>query len=148
MNHNGNHNGNYSARDVFGDTLRARRIAKDITQEEMAELLGVSLATISAWELGRYSPRENNLNKIEELLGQLDEVATTSKSEAGLPPPRLRSQTGRCRIGDWPQSGDRRIVGYSARVHCRPQARKLFGYSAEQSPSPQCHAYQHQGGSA
>lgn len=36
----------------LGKTLKRLRREKDITQEELAEILGVSFQSVSRWELG------------------------------------------------------------------------------------------------
>lgn len=61
-----------SARDVFGETLRRNRVAAGLTTDALAELLDASTATINAWELGRYSPRDHNLARIHDLFDSLE----------------------------------------------------------------------------
>lgn len=50
-------------------TLKAARVNADLTQEEAAERLGVSKATITNWECGRSFPDVLQLKKIEEVYG-------------------------------------------------------------------------------
>lgn len=50
-------------------TLKAARVNADLTQEEAAERLGVSKATITNWECGRSFPDVLQLKKIEEIYG-------------------------------------------------------------------------------
>jgi transcriptional regulator with XRE-family HTH domain len=49
----------------FSTNLETIRKSKKISQEELAELIGVSRQTIYKWEAGICLP---NLNKIEKLL--------------------------------------------------------------------------------
>lgn len=53
----------------FSSNLEAIRKSKKISQEELAELIGVSRQTIYKWEAGICLP---NLNKIEKLLEVLN----------------------------------------------------------------------------
>lgn len=48
-------------------TLKKHRILKDLTQEEVAEKLGVSLSTVSKWERGITYPLPPSIDKICEL---------------------------------------------------------------------------------
>ena len=45
------------------------RKAKGLTQERMAELLGIDQSTVSSWEVGRSSPRVSQLKAIAKALG-------------------------------------------------------------------------------
>ena len=53
----------------FSTNLETIRKSKKISQEELAELIGVSRQTIYKWEAGICLP---NLNKIEKLLEVLN----------------------------------------------------------------------------
>ncbi len=50
----------------FGDVLLNYRRKQNITQEELAEMLDVSIRTVSKWEQGRI-PCTKNLNKVLNL---------------------------------------------------------------------------------
>ena len=50
-------------------TIRAARINSGLTQEAMADRLGVSLATVNAWERGRKSIRPAYLYAICQITG-------------------------------------------------------------------------------
>jgi transcriptional regulator with XRE-family HTH domain len=50
-------------------TLREWRTGKYLTQEELAEKIGVTFYTISNWELGIKQPRFKNLRALAEALG-------------------------------------------------------------------------------
>lgn len=41
----------------IGDKIRSLREKNDLTQEQLAKLLGVSDRTVSTWELGTRDPR-------------------------------------------------------------------------------------------
>ena len=56
-------------------TIREWRTARYLTQGELAELVGVSLTTISTWELGAKQPRFKNLRALAAVLGvQPDQI--------------------------------------------------------------------------
>lgn len=48
--------GSGNERSVFGARIRSVRRAADITQERVAEALGVSVATVANWETGETVP--------------------------------------------------------------------------------------------
>ena len=50
-------------------SLEAARINAKLTQKELAEILGVSNATIVNWESGKTEPNLTQLKKISELSG-------------------------------------------------------------------------------
>ena len=51
---------------TIGQTIRAIRQVKGISQKELADICGVSMGAVSAWEQGRNDPRPRILNKIAE----------------------------------------------------------------------------------
>ena len=55
--------------------LKAARAAKDLSQEALAQLVGVSRQTINAIEKGEYNPTINLCRSICKVLGKtLDEL--------------------------------------------------------------------------
>lgn len=54
---------------VIAERIKDARNAKDITQQEFAELLGVCRSTIANYELGRRTPSLEEVVKIAEILG-------------------------------------------------------------------------------
>lgn len=55
-------------RKVMGEMIRAMRTAQGWTQEQLAEIAGITTANLSRIEAGRYSVRLDELNKIAEAL--------------------------------------------------------------------------------
>ena len=53
----------------LGLEIRMARNEKGLTLEELGESIGYVKATISAWELGKYPISQENLNRINEVLG-------------------------------------------------------------------------------
>ena len=52
----------------FGKNLQKYRKFRGLTQEKLAELVGVDVTSISSIETGKYFPSADNLNKIVEVL--------------------------------------------------------------------------------
>ena len=82
----------YSARKTLG-----------LSQEKLAEALGVSRNTVSRWERGEFSPSAENLAALARLLAQLEgdgpaePEETPAPEETAVPPPATPSKTRR-----WP----------------------------------------------
>lgn len=57
---------------LFGARLRNERLKNDIKQEDVAKICGVHKSTISAWELGKNTPRKNHLFVLKELFKDLE----------------------------------------------------------------------------
>jgi transcriptional regulator with XRE-family HTH domain len=53
---------------LLGKKIREVRKAKKLTQEQMAELLGVETSSLSNIERGKYYPTSENLSKIIRIL--------------------------------------------------------------------------------
>lgn len=54
---------------LLGKRIRELRKAKNLTQEKLAELVGIGPANISYIETGRFSPSVETLTKLSEALG-------------------------------------------------------------------------------
>lgn len=52
----------------FGKNLQRYRKFRGLTQEKLAELVGVDVTSISSIETGKYFPSADNLTKIVEVL--------------------------------------------------------------------------------
>lgn len=53
----------------FGKLLTTKRREKNITRQDLSLKLGVSQDTIFEWEIGRRFPKEENMEKLKQLLG-------------------------------------------------------------------------------
>lgn len=63
-------------------SIKAARVNADMTQEELANDLGVNKATIVNWESGASEPKVSQLQRISELSGiPLDFIFVPIKSE-------------------------------------------------------------------
>ncbi|MCR4905086.1 MAG: helix-turn-helix domain-containing protein, partial [Clostridiales bacterium] len=58
----------------LGTTIRAARRSKDMTQEDLASLLGVTLSAVSQWEQGKTMP---DIALVPALCSALDLSADT-----------------------------------------------------------------------
>lgn len=52
----------------FAETFRTARIAKKLTQQQIADELNLDRSAISHYEIGKIKPHFDNINKICELL--------------------------------------------------------------------------------
>ena len=50
-------------------TIRAARVLKGLTQEELADKVGVSLSAVQKWETGKADIRFSHMKKISEITG-------------------------------------------------------------------------------
>jgi len=69
MNHNWEESSEFSGNITFGEFLRKKRRLNYITQEQMADKLGVNFNTISRWEVGVTSPPIDVATEIVKRLG-------------------------------------------------------------------------------
>lgn len=62
-------------------SLEAARVNANLTQKELAKILGVSNNTVNGWENGRGEPSLSQLRKISELSGiSMDFIYVPEKS--------------------------------------------------------------------
>ena len=63
-------------------SIKAARVNAEMTQEEMANVLGVNKTTIVNWESGASEPKISQLQRISELSGiPIDFIFVPTKSE-------------------------------------------------------------------
>lgn len=73
-------------RKIFADNLRKFRKAKGLTQEELAELIGVTVIAIQGWESQRNWPEIKNIMELSKTL-QIEDYKLFEKT----PPPSVES---------------------------------------------------------
>lgn len=61
---------------TFGERLRLARETAGLTQEQLADLLGVDQVQVSKWERGNTQPRMDRLQRIGAAVGFLDWLLT------------------------------------------------------------------------
>lgn len=70
----------------LGDTIRSKREERDMTQQELADLLHVTRQTVSRWESGSRCPDLILSKKIADTFGiSLDELVSSSDVESYVP---------------------------------------------------------------
>lgn len=67
-------------------TLRQLREQAVLTQQEVADHLGVTDNTVSHWELGQRYPRAANIRKLAHLYDVHPHVILAALHESGVPP--------------------------------------------------------------
>ena len=68
---------------TFGETLRQLRKDRKISQAELAEFIGVSKVTISAYEVGRILPKSSSIYKMAKLFDvNVDVLLTKVNNDA------------------------------------------------------------------
>lgn len=55
---------------INGDLLGQYRAERNMSMNELADILGVSLSAVWSWEVGGVFPRREGLLKLEKLLGR------------------------------------------------------------------------------
>lgn len=61
----------------FSEYLKEKRIAANLTQDKLSELIGVSLNSVQSWESGKYKPKKSKLSDLANHLGiDADELET------------------------------------------------------------------------
>ena len=64
------------------NNLKVERAIKNITQEELAKLTGVSRQTINAMELGKYVPSTVLAMKISKIFGKtIEDIFTLEETD-------------------------------------------------------------------
>jgi transcriptional regulator with XRE-family HTH domain len=75
---------------TFGQRLKALREERELTQEELAKLIGVNRATLANWEVGRTQPDYDRLCRIasyfkvtsDYLIGRTDQRSAPAEIES------------------------------------------------------------------
>ena len=102
---------------MFSDNLVALRKLNKLTQEELAEKVGVSRQSLSKWETGETVPDVEKSAVIAEAFGvSLDELVNYSPQAQGLPfPPKGKHVFGVVKVGE------------KGQIVIPSKARKIFG---------------------
>ena len=68
---------------LFGDRLKELRISKNLSQEELSNILNVRKSSISNWETGKATPTFDMLTKIAQYSGvTIDYLLTFTQEDA------------------------------------------------------------------
>lgn len=65
----------------IGTRIQAKRKAADMSQPDLAKLVGVSKVSVSQWENGSSNPRGENLLKLARALGVSPDWLVTGRSD-------------------------------------------------------------------
>lgn len=95
---------------IRGEDIYSVRKRLGLSQEKLAEALGVSRNTISRWERGEFKPTGDKIAALEQLLAQLEDGAAASEAtpapediptlkEAAVPQPAVPAKAKR-----WPMA--------------------------------------------
>jgi DNA-binding transcriptional regulator YiaG len=57
---------------LFGITIKQGRKKLALTQEKLAELVGVELRTLQRWEAGIYAPRPEYIDKLVSIMPKIE----------------------------------------------------------------------------
>lgn len=82
---------------IIGQSMKAKRIMKEISQEELAKLSGVSHASIARLETGRGNISLENLLLIMKSLGMADELKIIFKESESSPSMLAKATTKKTR---------------------------------------------------
>lgn len=64
--------------------IKLARETKNLTQKNLAEIIGVARSTVAMWETGEVLPRADKLPKLAEILGcTVDELLEKRQPKAG-----------------------------------------------------------------
>ena len=59
---------------MIGDRIKAARLAKGMSGDDLARAIGVSRQTVSNWERGVYTPSSDNIFALSKVLGVAPET--------------------------------------------------------------------------
>jgi transcriptional regulator with XRE-family HTH domain len=93
--------------------IRQLRERRDLSQEQLAEQVGVAVGTISRYERGSLAPTRRRLAKIAKALGTTPEIlAQDQRSDAQPPITGLQTRANRLKRGGRPVSCRREIQSW------------------------------------
>ena len=67
----------------FAERLKELRKKAGLTQEQLAEIIGIHEATIRRWELSQRQPRMDEIKKLAQALNVTDDELLNGKQETG-----------------------------------------------------------------
>jgi len=111
----------------FSDRLKTARIGHGLSQEELADKLGVSNGAVGNWETGPTIPRPQMLRKIEDLLGVKIETLLSGSARIGEISPASVSSPAVMSHYSWMETGtlEQVLSDLSARLPKSPMSERL-----------------------
>jgi transcriptional regulator with XRE-family HTH domain len=79
-------------RQVIGDRIRSRREAAGLSQQQLADRIGVPLPTLRHWEIGQREPRAAACLRLAQALGVAIEELVREPAPDEKPAPRKRGR--------------------------------------------------------
>lgn len=73
---------------ALGNLIQARRVARGLTQRDLANLVGVGFTTAQYWEQGRHDPGIKNLKRIAQCCDMALSQFLSPLDNHRVPPPR------------------------------------------------------------
>ena len=70
---------------MFADRLKELRKEKNMTQVQLAEVLGVSKGTIAMWEIGKREPNFETLNRLSDIFDKRIDYILGYSNDASSP---------------------------------------------------------------
>lgn len=71
---------------ALGERIKACRQSAGMSQEKVAELLGVSRQAVTKWEVNQTAPNTDNLFKLAEIFGTTVDMLLASENDCKQPP--------------------------------------------------------------
>lgn len=87
---------------MLGDNLVYLRKVNNLSQEELADSIGVSRQTLSKWETGESAPDIMKSKQLAEIFGvSLDDLVSFNRKDDGFPiPPKGKHIFGLVKVGE------------------------------------------------
>jgi transcriptional regulator with XRE-family HTH domain len=131
---------------TFGDEIRVRRQRLGLSQQQVAEAVGVERVTISRWESGIRAPTRESLSRLLEIYGatdaELSEILRLPRHapvDSHVPPP-LNNHRAKRRTGPSQRITPNKRYGATGEVSAPnpPQSRTPPTEPPAASPSGRC----------
>ena len=133
---------------LIGTRIKAARKAKGMSQENLAEKLGISFQAVSTWEQGKYIPDSDHLPALaKELDLSLDALFAEEEHPWELKPVNFEADhmftfvKGRAQLLDMPQTLE--VLGLLRRAHGGQERKSKHGFEVPYVVHPltlACHA--------
>src|SRR5690348_10807561 len=75
----------YIVATIFYQWIKRLRWDRRLTQEGLAELLGVDVTTVQRWERGKHQPRQKHMYQLQQLSGEIDLYDEDLDPTGGIP---------------------------------------------------------------
>ncbi|MFC8759521.1 sigma factor-like helix-turn-helix DNA-binding protein [Streptomyces sp. NPDC057193] len=133
----------HSASSVTLPTPKERRRLREalaLSEEQVAEAMGVTKATVKSWETGRSAPRGRKREAYAKLLGSCEPIGapTSPESPAGSDSPEHRPQTRTAQSR--PGTGDQAEIGAGDQAETEPPSQEQEQAEAQEQAQARAEA--------